>query len=323
MVWSCYSQQLCECRLLPAAPSIGVFRRLLTSITSEQDLFIEWPKLVSQYSSKGLTCEKDRLLAISGLATLMKRHTSSSYVAGMWTEDMEYSLLWMTDDKNVTRPITRRTIDAEEASTLIPSGHTKSTYAPSWSWASMNGPIKYHHRHLDQLRHRRSGEDELKPILRVLDVNATPLTSNHFGPVKDGAIKVEGQLLDIHYHPLRRVWRPGARTWSNLESFLEVNVPELQAMDPRIEPHFVYDVPREDSPEINRMVALFGDYALLRAAAYLWGGAWSTTGTEVVALLLVRVGDDPPVYKRRGIVFSAFEVEKVWKNVPNQVVTIL
>lgn len=222
LVWSCYSQQRCECRLMAGASSSSTFRRLLVSKGSEYDLVLEWPKLVSQFTTKGLTYAKDRLPAISGLATLMDQHISSRYPAGIWSCDMDYSLLWMSDHDQAKDTLIQR----------IPV----APYAPLWSWASIVGPIRYIHRHLDQLSNRRSGEDEIKPIFCAVRATTMPATSNAYRPVKHGFVTIEGQLLPIHYDVARQVWRPSPRQWNNWSGFRINDEPGRSAQTTRAEP---------------------------------------------------------------------------------------
>lgn len=307
LVWSCHSQQRCECRLLPGAPVAGTFRRLLADSESGVDLLMEWPHLVTQYTSRDLTFEKDRLPAISGLAALMKEHTKSEYLAGLWTHDLDYMLLWMSDHAAAKdKPVERMPIEP---------------YAPSWSWSSVVGPVKYIPRHRDQFSHRRSGGDEIKPVYECVQAATFPLTSNVYGPSKYGFVTIEGQLLPIFYDEARKVWRPEA-----IESFDFTNpnfegAPRSAIGEPRIEPQFIFDVLSEypeDGPPRTRNRG----YALLRAAQYLWQGQWSSASTEVVAIFLVQVSVDPLAFRRRGIVLRAFDAVKVWTKVPKHSVIL-
>ncbi|KAB5549733.1 heterokaryon incompatibility protein-domain-containing protein, partial [Coniochaeta sp. 2T2.1] len=189
LVWSCFGLERCECRLMAGTSSFGTFRRLLSTPapdkpTSENNVLVEWPKLVEQFTSKGLTYPKDRLPALSGLATLAHEKTPTSrYLAGMWSADMAYSLLWASDHVAAAQsdtPIVRMPV--------VP-------FAPSWSWASVVGPVTHVDRHLDQFTNRRSGRDEVKPLLEVVRAVTTPVTSNAYGPVKEGVVVVRGQML--------------------------------------------------------------------------------------------------------------------------------
>ncbi|KAF2748768.1 hypothetical protein M011DRAFT_525281 [Sporormia fimetaria CBS 119925] len=301
IVWSCYSQQRCECRLLPGAPRGGTFRHLLVEAKSAEkansltlgtstELLFEWPSIVTEFTSKDLTYQDNRLPAISGLAGLMMQQTKANYLAGLWSFDMEYSLLWMSDHKSAKEPIQRIKIEA---------------YAPSWSWASTDGPVKFIPRHLDQFSSRRSGDDEIDPIFRCVRAGTVPVTSNKFGPVKYSFVTVVGQFLPIFYDRSRKVWRPE-----------DPDEPGMALADPRLEPKFVFDVASE-FPDGGPPEGTAG-YALLRAARYLWKGQWSTPSTEVVAILLALVSVDPIAFKRKGVVLHAFDAEKVWKNCSEQ-----
>ena len=305
LVWSCHSQQRCECRLLPGISLTGPFRRFLAEAEAGTDLLIEWPDLVAKYTSKELTFEKDRLMAISGLAALMKQHTDSEYLAGLWDMDLPYSMLWMSDHKAAAKKPVRR-MEAEH-------------YAPTWSWASVIGPVKYIHRHLDQFSHRRSGEDEINPVFRVLNATTIPLTANVFGPVRYGFASAMGQVQPIFYDRQRRVWRPEARELSVIDVEIE---PKSFIEEPRVEPKFIFDVLSEYSEDGDPVDGRTRGYALLRVATYLWQGQWSANSTEVVALLLSQVSLHPPAFMRAGLVLQAFDAVKVWTNVPTQVVTL-
>jgi hypothetical protein len=308
LVWSCYSQQRCECRLLPGVSATNPFRRLLASENSAVDLLLEWPTLVSQFTSKDLSFARDRLPAISGLATLMGQRTSSQYLAGLWADDLEYSLLWMSDhQKSGSRPVQR--VDVEP-------------YAPSWSWASIIGPVKYIPRHLDQFSHRRSGGDEVKTVYKTPRAATIPLTTNVYGPIKHGFVTAVGQVLPILYDSAQKVWRPEAKVLDLGRLKLNDRPPQTGIDDPRIEPECIFDVLGEYSPEYGPRDGRTRGYALLRVATYIWKGQWSTLSTEVVALFLSQVSIDPPAYRRRGIFLHAFDSKTVWEDVPTSIITL-
>lgn len=95
---------------------------------SEELLFVRWKKVVQIYTKAQLTHESDKLIAIAGLAQFFQGLWPSpnmTYLAGLWSLDLGYWLLW--------RP------------TFPSSGsqRPKNACAPSWSWASVKGPIKW------------------------------------------------------------------------------------------------------------------------------------------------------------------------------------
>jgi hypothetical protein len=305
LIWSCFGQERCECRYMAGTSPFGTFRRLLSPPTrhdpsSEHNLLVQWPKLVEQFTAKGLTYPKDRLAALSGLATLAHEKTPTSrYLAGMWSTDMAYSLLWASDhDEANETPVARMPV--------VP-------FAPSWSWASVVGPVWHVDRHLDQFTNRRSGRDEVKPILEIVSATAEPMTANVYGPVKAGVVVVRGQVLQVRYDILEGTWRPV--------------LPGSER--PKMEPKVIPDVLDED-PRFSvagRLQTLFSESVFLRAATYILGGSISSERTEVVALLLVKTpglaGSGEETYLRRGIVLHAFDSRKVWEGVPIRTISIV
>ncbi|KAK4233304.1 heterokaryon incompatibility protein-domain-containing protein [Achaetomium macrosporum] len=87
--------------------------------------------VVPRYTNAGLTFQTDKFIAISALARDVHRKLSSGtemkveYLAGHWSHSLEYQLLWFS-----THPETATRLSQIEGVT-----------APSWSWASLNGPV--------------------------------------------------------------------------------------------------------------------------------------------------------------------------------------
>jgi hypothetical protein len=86
-----------------------------------------WYRLVSDYTERKLTYARDRLPAISGVARIISERFGWTYVAGLWTHDLEAALLW-----GVYEPDTPLAIN--------PTHYN----GPSWSWASADRPLYSH-----------------------------------------------------------------------------------------------------------------------------------------------------------------------------------
>jgi hypothetical protein len=122
-----------------------------------------WEKIVTEYTSRDLSDSKDRLLAISGIAKTFGDTLPGSYLAGSWERDFPVTLLWQVVSFPLPRPHKYR--------------------APSWSWASVDGSIRF------------LLEANLDPELRLLSCTATPVHSlAPYGAVKAGSIKLLGTL---------------------------------------------------------------------------------------------------------------------------------
>ena len=80
--------------------------------------------MVTDYTACKLTKEDDKLPAISGLAGKFAAATGRQYAAGLWEDDLLNGLLWVVADRSVAKRYTKY-------------------IAPSWSWASIEGPVCY------------------------------------------------------------------------------------------------------------------------------------------------------------------------------------
>jgi hypothetical protein len=86
------------------------------------NLYHEWYDMIEDFSTRKFSVQTDRLPALSGLATLVAAQKEGRYCAGFWWEGIEFAICWKAG------------ID-----TLRPNVYT----APSWSWASIVGPITF------------------------------------------------------------------------------------------------------------------------------------------------------------------------------------
>ncbi|KAI1103330.1 heterokaryon incompatibility protein-domain-containing protein [Jackrogersella minutella] len=90
----------------------------------------DWGTLVSKYASCNLTNESDKLIAMSGIAKTFQEITSDVYLAGLWKSMIHMELSWRSKASQEVQ--VRR----------------DTSYAPSWSWASIVGGGVYFYRFL-------------------------------------------------------------------------------------------------------------------------------------------------------------------------------
>jgi hypothetical protein len=86
-----------------------------------------WYWLISNYTERKLTNARDRLPAISGVARIVSKRFNWTYVAGLWSHDLEVALLW-----GVVEPDEPLSINVAHYS------------GPSWSWASTDRQMFVH-----------------------------------------------------------------------------------------------------------------------------------------------------------------------------------
>lgn len=121
-----------------------------------------WYQLVERYTRCFLTRPTDRLPALSGLVAYIARTTGDSYYAGLWGRAIVEGLPWTSK-------------------TPVPSD---LYLAPTWSWASVNGPVKY-----------RTPSRIIQTYASVKAILASLSGSNPYGEVSDGSLTLQAPLL--------------------------------------------------------------------------------------------------------------------------------
>ncbi|OCK74277.1 HET-domain-containing protein [Lepidopterella palustris CBS 459.81] len=97
----------------------------------------DWCYAVMDFTHRGMTQAKDRLIAIAGIAEAVQRRTKNAYLAGLWRDQLALGLLW-----NV--PFEREyTATTTNAYTIHASSRHEDPIAPSWSWASVTVPVVF------------------------------------------------------------------------------------------------------------------------------------------------------------------------------------
>ncbi|KAE9366929.1 HET-domain-containing protein [Stipitochalara longipes BDJ] len=139
---------------------------LLRPFEAEDDLRSLWHRLVEEYSERRLSDPRDKLVALEGLVERFSVTAADMCVAGLWKRHLLDDLLW--------RP--------------YPGGsYSRSAVyrSPSWSWASIDGPVWYHERNV-----WRNVSHAL-----VEEVNV----QSGQPEIKEGYIVLQGSLLDITF----------------------------------------------------------------------------------------------------------------------------
>ena len=132
----------------------------------EESLARLWVDLVCEYSLCTLTYDTDRLPSLSGLARTFATKSGGAYAAGLWQDQMPYSLAYYVSNR--------------------PRETCKRNYcAPSWSWASTLGQISFFSEEWDL------GNFELE----VLSIDIKLAGRDPYGRVKPGSsMCVRGRL---------------------------------------------------------------------------------------------------------------------------------
>jgi hypothetical protein len=152
-------------------------------VSPEQAFWRHWKAIVEDYTQRSMSFEKDKLAALAGIASALdakffahEQHSlTQRYIAGLWNSRffVEYELCWIPR----THPNGRR------------SFRPKEYRAPSWSWASVEGAIKYSYKRDFYM----TGDTHCG---FVEDAKVETVDGGGFGPVTSGWIKAKGPLTE-------------------------------------------------------------------------------------------------------------------------------
>lgn len=140
-----------------------------SAIVAIPDITFDWFQIVTGYSTGKLTYPKDKLVAISGAARLFAQRFGSTYLAGLWSQDLLRQLTWCTDP------------NAYGAEGEMPFCFR----APSWSWASINKYVFLH-------PHVLNGRCD--PCVLVEEVNMNPV-EDPFVDFRGGFLRIRCERL--------------------------------------------------------------------------------------------------------------------------------
>lgn len=136
-----------------------------------------WNDIIILYTQGLLTFSTDKLVAISGVASIMSLTIGVRYLAGLWDTHLTKQLVWIVRGM----------------------GQSSSVYiAPSWSWASIDGPVWYlfaagpeddsDSQHIDV-------KEQETDLIEIIEATIKAATDNPFSQVASGHLTVRGKLV--------------------------------------------------------------------------------------------------------------------------------
>jgi hypothetical protein len=148
-----------------------------------------WRDIVTKFSYRQLTNSQDRLPALSGLADEFQRPIGDTYVAGLWRQELPVCLAWQASE--LYNPEGSYKVYELPYSSFVSGPFPESVkpgryVAPSWSWASVQGPIRF----TDWRKRRIVVYAKVKGIHLVLKHIQDPL-----GSFSDGALTLYAPVV--------------------------------------------------------------------------------------------------------------------------------
>lgn len=157
----------------------------LLTIDEQELRYGAWQAILKAYTAATLSYPgKDKLQAVSTMARLFA--PGNRFIAGLWIDRLATELLWETTDQ-----------------TTVASEYQ----APSWSWASRNGPIATQitlsnfHRTQQSAKYELTGQDNTEgvesSIIRLSDIKTFHENDDPREPLIGGYLKIWGGIWKI------------------------------------------------------------------------------------------------------------------------------
>ncbi|KAK5699435.1 hypothetical protein LTR17_023245 [Elasticomyces elasticus] len=154
-----------------------------------------WLKHIENYSGRKLTYESDKVVAVAGLAKQLTTATGDVYFAGLWKNHMIEDLCWRTYPVTEERRQDSGGFAHMYGRRLCTITAQSSYRAPSWSWASLNGDIKF------------IPVEYTRLVAEVVAAHVEPASvANPFGSASSGWLKIKAPLLPIQRAPPNTEW---------------------------------------------------------------------------------------------------------------------
>lgn len=153
------------------------FKRSLQFTESDpEEILKSWYSVICQYTSLQMTMALDKFPAVSGIARAFHEATGYLYIAGIWKEHAHSGLLWYSHQQYDPKP--RYRITSEEY------------IAPSWSWASIDGPVK-------MLFSKSSKQMKLQNEAQLLDARISLPKNDPYSRVLAASLLLDACCIEV------------------------------------------------------------------------------------------------------------------------------
>ncbi|KAK4235151.1 hypothetical protein C8A03DRAFT_46660 [Achaetomium macrosporum] len=226
-----------------------------------------WTCLVKEYTACDLTVPSDKLTAISGIAKHIASLLQDDHVSGMWRSHLEGELLWYV-----------------KRSCLGKTTRLAKYRAPSWSWASIDGPVQPGWFPINH------------SLIKVEEVYLEYLTGDVFG-----AFQLVCSSLNTNHR----------REWDMILEGIKVPVPEIQSsvVSNTVEVHL--DAFYQGFAEQNASDMLF---AMFTRNVNIQRGEYGNLGHGNMDILLLKL-----IYREKAI-FERIGLARAWHSAQKEVI---
>jgi hypothetical protein len=164
--FECQTAWRCECGVGDYLDTRHYAYNLQEKLEADtRSLYRAWyTSIVPHYSGRALTKSSDKLPAISAVAEFVQEILFDDYLAGLWRNDIYDGLMWSRDSELTVSP-------------LAPAYR-----APSWTWSSLDGHIRF----VDSMSVARA--------TTIATAECELASQNPTGAVKSGFMVIKGCL---------------------------------------------------------------------------------------------------------------------------------
>ena len=252
--WECITHQRHETSSRPSfnGPKREFLNCYFNEWRAEDNYKTRWRMIVAIYTRANLTRESDKLPALSGISGLFQHVLQDSYLAGLWRKSLVFDMAWSHADPGrrvLTRPSVYR--------------------APSWSWASVDGPVHWNKYQMED------------PAL-VISAGVTPKGSNLLGAVTEGFAILYSELV-----PVELDYLPNTRSAFQYVCKRHGFVEPARVDHPIYERFSQFSTNSTDAVYVLRLFTVIG-----------WPGS---PGHTFIALVLRKSDQMTDIYERVGI----------------------
>jgi hypothetical protein len=141
--------------------------------------YVDWYKMVEDYTNRFITKSSDRLPALSGLAEAVAQYSKDEYLAGLWKNGLVEGLAWC---------------GSQGAETLEEPGEYIS---PSWSWASVIGAVRFPIYSWYERARWSANMSDFEPLAEYVSHSLDLLDLDQNGRLKGGWLRINAPLFPI------------------------------------------------------------------------------------------------------------------------------
>ncbi|KAM0248817.1 hypothetical protein ACHAQJ_009328 [Trichoderma viride] len=141
--------------------------------------YVDWYKMVEDYTERLITKSSDRLPALSGLAKAVAQFSNDEYLAGLWKNGLIEGLAWC---------------GSQGAEKLEEPGEYIS---PSWSWASVIGTVQFPIYSWYERARWSANMSDFEPLAEYVSHSLDLLDLDPHGRLKGGLLRINAPLFPI------------------------------------------------------------------------------------------------------------------------------